>query len=128
MINPVKWNGKINELATIFIALKDSGIISGSNEDIKRFFNPNSERTKRLFLDYFEVDITQAWRWANYDIIDAKKALDSLISKRGDAAHRANTAAKKNCDVHLVKRDELEKAIRFLKGLVDATDQYKITK
>ena len=98
------------------------------DEDIKRFFNPNSERTKRLFLDYFEVDITQAWRWANYDIIDAKKALDSLISKRGDAAHRANTAAKKNCDVHLVKRDELEKAIRFLKGLVDATDQYKITK
>ena len=74
------------------------------------------------------ADITQAWKWANYDIIDAKKALDSLISKRGDAAHRANTAAKKNCDVHLVKRDELEKAIRFLKGLVEATDQYKITK
>lgn len=41
MINPVKWNGKINELATIFIALKDSGIISGSNEDIKRFLLQN---------------------------------------------------------------------------------------
>ena len=98
------------------------------DEDLKRFFNPNSEKTKRLFADYFEVDITQGWKWANYDVIDARKALDSLIAKRGDAAHKANTTKKNNSDMHLVKREELEKALRFLKGLVAATDIFKITK
>jgi hypothetical protein len=51
-----------------------------------------------------------------------------LVAKRGDAAHKANTIAKKNSETHLVKRDELEKAIRFLKGLVAATDAFKIIK
>jgi len=97
-------------------------------EDLKRFFNPNSERTKRLFMDYFEVDITQSWKWANYDVAESRKVLDSLVSKRGDAAHKANTKGKKNSDSHLVKRDELEKAIRFLIGLVEATDISKIAK
>jgi len=36
------------------------------NEDLKRFFNPNSEKTKRIFFNYFEVDITQGWIWDNY--------------------------------------------------------------
>lgn len=98
------------------------------DEDLKRFFNPNSERTKRLFLDYFEVDITQGWKWANYDVAEAKKVLDSIVAKRGDAAHKANTKAKKNSETHLVKREELDKAIRFLKGLVAATDAFKIIK
>ena len=94
----------------------------------KRFFNPNSDRTKRLFSDYFETDITQGWKWENYDVPQAKKALDALIDKRGDAAHKANTTTKKNGAPHLVKRDELEKAIRFLKGLVAATEKTKIVK
>ena len=97
-------------------------------EDLKRFFNPNSEKIKRLFLDYFETDITIGWKWDNYDSAQAKKALDALIGKRGDAAHKANTSKKPNGDAHLVKRDELEKAIRFLKGLVSATDKVKIVK
>ncbi len=37
-------------------------------------------------------------------------------AKRGDAAHQANTSSNPSCTPHLVKRDELEKAIRFLKG------------
>jgi hypothetical protein len=97
-------------------------------EDLKRFFNPNSEKTRRLFLDYFEVDITHGWAWDNYDVSQAKKTLDSFISKRGDAAHKANTSPKSNGDPHLVKRDELEKAIRFLKGLVAASDLVKLAK
>ena len=98
------------------------------DEDMKRFFNPNSERTKRLFSDYFETDITQGWKWGNYDVAQARNALDALINKRGDAAHKANTSTKQNGDPHLVKRDELEKAIRFLKGLVTATEKTKIVK
>ena len=98
------------------------------DEDLKRFFNPNSERTKRLFLEYFETDITQGWKWGNYDTAQAKKALDAIIDKRGAAAHKANTSKKPNGEAHLVKRDELEKAIRFLKGLVAATDKVKVVK
>jgi HEPN superfamily RiboL-PSP-like protein len=98
------------------------------NEDLKRFYNPNSDKTKRIFLDYFEIDVTQGWVWDNYDTPQAKKALNVLISKRGDAAHKANTSSNPNCDPHLVKRDELEKAIRFLKGLVAVTDKIKMVK
>ena len=98
------------------------------NEDLKRFFNPNSEKVKRLFINYFDVDVTQEWVWDNYQAPQARKALNALISKRGDAAHRANTSSNPNCDPHLVKREELEKAIRFLKGLVAATDKVRIAK
>lgn len=124
---------RFNEEFTVWLRAVDGSQVGKfvrkkKEEDLKRFFNPNSEKTKRLFIDYFEVDITQGWKWANYDVQDAKKALDTLIAKRGDAAHKANTTTKKNADTHLIKREELEKAIRFLKGLVAATDLFKITK
>jgi len=96
--------------------------------DLKRFSNPNSERSRQLFMDYFEVDITKDWAWANYDAAAARKALNSLIRKRGDAAHQGNTAAHASAEPHKVKRDELEKAIRFLKGLVSATEKVKLAK
>jgi hypothetical protein len=97
-------------------------------DDLKRFYNPNAERTKHIFNDYFEIDITQGWIWNNYDILQAKKTLDSIVGKRGNAAHQANTSPKPDCSRHIVKRDELDKAIRFLKGLVEATDKVKVIK
>jgi hypothetical protein len=97
-------------------------------EDLKRFFNPNSERTRRIFLEYFEVDITKEWVWHNYDAAAAKKVLDALIAKRGDAAHQANTSVHSSAAPHQIKREELEKCIRFLKGLVIATEKAKVTK
>jgi hypothetical protein len=97
-------------------------------DDLKRFFNPNSERTRRIFLDYFEIEITKEWSWDNYDSSAAKKALDTLIAKRGDAAHQANTAEHPSAEPHQVKREDLEKGIRFLKGLVAATEKARIAK
>lgn len=98
------------------------------DEDLKRFFNPNSEKTRRLFLDYFDVDITQGWTWMNYDVASARKALDALISKRGSAAHQANTSEHASAGPHQIKRDELEKGIRFLKGLVKASEKVRVAK
>lgn len=92
-------------------------------EELKRFHNPTSDKTKRLFLDYLEVDVTAGWKWLNFDPTLARKTLDELISKRGDAVHRSKPANGGAPAPHLVKREELEKAIRFLKGLVDATDK-----
>ncbi|MDO6710349.1 HEPN domain-containing protein [Aliiglaciecola sp. 2_MG-2023] len=96
-----------------------------ADEDLKRFFNPNTDRIKQLFKSYFEVDITSGWVWDNYQAPQAKKVLNELIAKRGDAAHKANTNPS---GAHIVKRDELEKAIRFLKGLVKATEKVVIVK
>ena len=76
MINTVKWNGKINELATIFIALKDSGIISGSNEDIKRFLLQNFVTTngekisKNTIDDIFKPNKGKTNKIMNKEIID----------------------------------------------------------
>jgi hypothetical protein len=98
------------------------------DEDLKRFFNPNSERTKRLFMDYFEVDVTKEWIWGNYDSAAATKALDNLIRKRGDAAHQANTSPHPSAVPHSVKREELEKGIRFLRGLVARMEKIKIAR
>jgi hypothetical protein len=97
-------------------------------EDLKRFFNPNSERNRRLFLSYFEVDITKEWSWDNYDTALAKKTLDALIAKRGDATHQANTSEHPSAEPHKVKREELEKGIRFLKGLVIASEKARVAK
>jgi RiboL-PSP-HEPN len=93
-------------------------------EELKRFHNPTSDKTRRLFQDFLEVDVTANWEWANYDSATARKTLDELISKRGDAVHRSKPSAVGVSPApHLVKREDLEKAIRFIKGLVEATDK-----
>lgn len=98
-------------------------VLKRLDDELKRFHNPTSEKVKRLFMDFLEVDVTARWEWSNYDSAKAKKNLDELISKRGDAVHRSNpVAAGASPAPHLVKREDLEKAIRFLRALVDATD------
>lgn len=98
-------------------------VLKKVDEDMKRFFNPNHDRTKTLFKTYFDMDVTEYWKWDNYQPPQAKKTLNELISKRGDAAHKASTNANA---AHIVKRSDLDKAIRFLKGLVRVTEQIKI--
>lgn len=98
-------------------------VLKRLEEELKRFHNPTSEKVRKIFLDFLEMDITAHWEWSNYDCSKAKKTLDELISKRGDAVHRSRPLASGVAAApHLVKRDDLDKAIRFLKALVDATD------
>jgi hypothetical protein len=89
--------------------------------ELKRFHNPGSEKTKRLFETYLGLDVTEHWRWCNDEPDNARATLNRLISKRGDAAHRSKPAGGVTTP-HLVTRDDLEKAIRFLKGLVESTE------
>lgn len=93
-------------------------------DELKRFHNPNSEKTKKLFRDFLEIDdVTSQWEWQHVDRLKAKKTLDELIAKRGDAVHRSKQSVAGGLPApHLVKREDLDKAIRFLKCLVDATD------
>jgi hypothetical protein len=92
--------------------------------DLKQFHNPNAEKTKKLFLEYLEVDVTQGWKWANTDPAKAKKLLNEWITKRGDAVHRSKPVNNGSPVPHLIKRDELVKAVRFVKELVNATEAY----
>jgi hypothetical protein len=92
------------------------------NKDLKYFHNPNSDKTKSLFLDYLGIDVTEFWKWNNYDQKRVKKTLDDLISRRGEAVHRSRPLQQGIPAPHLVKREDLEKAIRFLKCLVEATE------
>lgn len=100
------------------------GFVMGKlQEELKRFHTPSSEKTRRIFLDYLEVDVTAAWKWLNFDTQSARRTLDELVAKRGDAVHRSRPAGENGTPAHLVKKEELEKAIRFLRGLVAANEK-----
>lgn len=99
-------------------------VIGRLDEELRRFHNPTSEKTRKLFTDFLEVDVTAGWEWQHYDAAKARKTLDDLLVKRGDAVHRSKPSVTSSPPVpHLVKREDLERAIRFLKGLVEATDK-----
>jgi len=113
---------------------KRLGLVAGSyvgdfilkklRQDLKQFNNPKPDNTRRLFQEYLGLDVTEGWTWANFDPDKAKTALNNLISKRCEAVHRSRQAPNGTPAAHLVKRDELVKAIRFIKDLVSATDAF----
>lgn len=90
---------------------------------LKQFNNPNSEKTCKLFSDYLGIDVSEGWTWNNYDRARARSDLDALMKKRGDAVHRSKAPSTGSPPAHLVKKKELEKAIKFLTSLVEATDK-----
>jgi hypothetical protein len=92
------------------------------DDELKRFHNPNSEKTKKLFFDYLGIDLFNYWGWNNFDLDKIKKTLDELVSKRGEAAHRAKTQAISN-EPDLIKIEDLRKSITFLRKLVETTDK-----
>lgn len=93
------------------------------DEELKKFHNPTWQKTKKLFEDYLRVDVTIGWRWQHFEPEQAIEKLDELLRKRGDAVHRSNAHSEGPSKPHLVNKHELEKAIRFLKELVVATDK-----
>lgn len=92
-------------------------------EELKRFHNPAAAKTRKIFQDYLNVDVTTGWKWNGVDVLKAREKLDALVKKRGDAVHRSKSALGGVSAPHLVTKDDLEKAIRFLKELVLATER-----
>lgn len=93
------------------------------DDELKRFNNPNTDKTRRLFLDFLEIDVTTCWTWNQYDCPKVKSTLDDLIGKRGEAVHRSKAPRNGSPAPHLVTRDDLKRAISFLKSLVAATEK-----
>lgn len=102
-----------------------AGLMRGKfEEELKRFHNPNAERTAKLFLDYVGVDVTEKWTFNPGGSAEGKKRLDSWVKLRGDAAHRCprDALAKANRP-HMVRREDLEKLVKLLRKLVIDTER-----
>lgn len=112
------------KLAVVSGSYAGNFILKKLATDLKTFHNPDSNKTRRLFLEYLEVDVTEGWTWANTDPAKTKKTLDAWLKKRGDAVHRAKKPNNGSPTKHLVKREELVKVIRFIKELVTATENH----
>ncbi len=113
-----------NKLGIVAGSFAGDFIMKKLNTDLKQFHNPNSEKTKRIFLEYLGFDVTEGWVWANYEPERARTVLNSWIAKRGDAVHRSKPVSNGASPAHLVRREDLEKVIRFIKDIAKATDLY----
>jgi hypothetical protein len=45
-------------------------------EELKRFNNPTTEKTRKLFRDFLSISITEAWQWNSYYSEKACQRLD----------------------------------------------------
>ena len=88
----------------------------------QRLHNPDSQKTISLFHDYAGVDLRDRWCWNNFDVETVKTRLNSYLKLRGDVVPRSRAALPECSKSHPVKKEELVKAISFLKNLVDATE------
>lgn len=114
-------------VAQRLVGVSDSDVARFINkrlkEEIKRLHSPVSKKTIELFQDYANVDLTAAWCWNNHDPKTVKTKLNALIQLRGDVVHRSRKVTSGPPEPHPVTKAGLEKAISFLKSLVDATEK-----
>lgn len=92
------------------------------DDEIKRLHNPTSDKTIQLFRDYAGVDLTERWVWNNYEPKLVRERLNQYMKLRGDVVHRSRASSSDTSVAHPVKKDDLERAISFLKDLVKATE------
>ena len=92
------------------------------DEEIKRLHNPNSTKTVQLFREYADVELAAVWCWNNHDEKTVRDDLDRYVKLRGDVVHRSRPVTTGPPQAHPVKKEALERVIRFLRRLVEATE------
>jgi hypothetical protein len=97
-------------------------IRSKLDDEIKRLHNPTSDKTIQLFRDYAGIDLTLKWAWNNFEPKLVRERLNHYIKLRGDVVHRSRAVGVDTSIAHPVKKEDLEKAISFLRELVKATE------
>lgn len=107
-------------------ALSDSSIAAFMNaklaEEIRRLHNPTSEKTFQLFRDYAGVELPERWQWNGMTPKAVRERLDKYLKLRGDVVHRSRGAYSGPPQAHPIKKEDLERAINFLKQLVQVTE------
>lgn len=91
-------------------------------DEIKRLHNPTSEKALELFRSYANVDLKDGWCWNGSDAEATCKRLNAYLKLRGEVAHRSRRPQTSRPEPHPVTREDLVKAIRFLRNLVEATE------
>jgi hypothetical protein len=100
-----------------------SGFVKAKlDEEIRRLHNPTFEKTIQIFRDYAGVDLTDKWCWNNTEKSTVRERLDQYIKLRGDVVHRSRVISSGPPKAHPVRKEDLERVIRFLKDLVQATE------
>jgi len=92
-------------------------------EEIGRLHNPTSQKTLQLFRDFAGVDLAPGWGWNQFDPKTVRSRLDGYMKLRGDVVHRSRSVIPGPPTAHPVRKEDLEKAISFLKHLVAATEK-----
>jgi hypothetical protein len=110
---------RLRELAESSVA---AFVQSKLDEEIKRLHNPTSDKTIQLFRDYAGVDLTEKWCWNNNDRNSVCTRLNQYMKLRGDVVHRSRTITPGPPKAHPVTKEDLERTIRFLRSLVQATE------
>lgn len=123
------WETYIEDVVTELFRIKFD-VVKGSTigdfaekqlgERLKQFHNPDSQKTKRLFEEFFAIDITESWKLNNKMPEQARAELNKWIAKRGEAVHRANVDLSQP---HIIRKDDLTKCINFITQLVEVSDQ-----
>jgi hypothetical protein len=93
------------------------------NEEIKRLHNPTADKSLQIFRDFAGVDLTDHWTWNNFPAKLVRERLNQYMKLRGDVVHRSRAVQSGPTPAHPVKKEDLEKAISFLKDLVKATEK-----
>lgn len=93
------------------------------DEDIKRLHNPTADKTIQMFRDYAGLDVTDHWSWHDTDSKTIRDRLNQYVKRRGDVVHRSRLIEPGPPAAHPVTKDYLERAIRFLRNLVQATEK-----
>ena len=91
-------------------------------EEVKRLNNPDSAKTLKLFSEFAGIDLRDSWCWNNYESSTVRERLNHYIKKRGEVVHRSRPLVQ-GTTKHAVRKEELEKAISFLRNLVEATER-----
>lgn len=82
----------------------------------------------QLLRDYAGKDLLPHWSWSHVDPEAAKKKLNGYLKLRGDVVHRSRVSVKGPSRPHPVTREDLQKAVFFLKELVKATERSPVQK
>ena len=93
------------------------------DDDIRRLHTPTSQTTLQLFRDYAGVDLSSKWRWNMHDEQAVRMRLDGYIKLRGEVVHRSRVVSLGPPVAHPVTKDDLQRAISFLKQLVEVTEK-----
>lgn len=91
--------------------------------DLSTLHNPTAEKVAELFLRYLQLNVTDAWKVPPRLPKQSRTALNDWLQLRGDSIHRSPPKGQGEPAPHLVKREDLVKAMRFFRAIAAATDE-----